>query len=69
LAGEVPRLLLKEYEASRHSNRKLEDMLEQLRKENRALKETNLRLEEELAKLRHSNKLVTEEFSDVFHKY
>jgi len=49
LAGEVPRLLLKEYEASRLANRKLEDQLEQLRAENSFLRERTLTLEVELA--------------------
>jgi hypothetical protein len=69
LAGEVPRLVLKEFEASRQKNLKLDAQVYQLEKENTELKGQSFKLKEELGKLSYSHKLLMDEYSELNLKY
>lgn len=69
LAGEVPRLILKEYDLARLRNQSLQDKLTSILSENQFLKSENFQLKEEIRKEASKNEMMAESLADLNEKY
>lgn len=69
LVGEVPRLILSEYQSCHHKNRQLEEEIDELRGENHQLSSRIQLLESELARTNSEHRVLIEEYQDLARKF
>lgn len=69
LVGEVPRLIMQEYETCHHKNRLLEEEIDSLRGKNHSLTSRIQQLESELARTNSEHRVLIEEYQDLARKF